>query len=376
MKWKGLISLLFTGVIIAGGCSVQPPLYLRTTVKAQVQIQTKANINLMWQVDWSAKWTYRWDTSVLGPVGYTEPASMRVHIYALDAQGGHRSHDVKNFMGTSADIPVFVGTYDLLFHNNDSEVLLFKEDADNQDIICYTRIISSGIKTSSQVKTRRQKAETETKSDVRALEQEPVALMPDGLFSLFDAKYVITDNLDDYQFIDGKYVKVIEGELSPATYIHLFLINLTNNNGRVVGCFGGAALTGVASGVDLQTHVSLPQTASIPMDVQFDRERDQLGIRAVSYGIPGCNPYDESSVARTESAHFLVLSMTYANGTYKNIRVDITDAFRALPLGGVIDLDLDVDDFPPESGGTTSGGGFNALIDNWKEETGSSTIIN
>ena len=76
-----------------------------------------------------------------------------------------------------------------------------------------------------------------------------------------------------------------------------------------------------------------------------------------------------------EQSHFLVLNVAYVNGSWRNIRMDVTDQVRALPLGGVITLEIDVDDFPPDetAGG---GGGFNALIGDWNEETGSTTIIN
>ena len=41
----------------------------------------------------------------------------------------------------------------------------------------------------------------------------------------------------------------------------------------------------------------------------------------------------------------------------------------------MITLELDVDDFPPdESAG--GGGGFQALIGDWNEQVGSTTIIN
>jgi len=49
---------------------------------------------------------------------------------------------------------------------------------------------------------------------------------------------------------------------------------------------------------------------------------------------------------------------------------------NALPLGGVIELDVDVDDIPPESGTTGSGGGFDALVSEWSERTGATTIRN
>ena len=41
----------------------------------------------------------------------------------------------------------------------------------------------------------------------------------------------------------------------------------------------------------------------------------------------------------------------------------------------MIDLTLDVNDFPPEQGDTGGGGGFDALIDEWDEEQGETTII-
>ena len=103
---------------------------------------------------------------------------------------------------------------------------------------------------------------------------------------------------------------------------------------------------------------------------------DLLGARVITFGIPGCNPYDDQSVAAAPSEHYLVLSVAYNNGTYKNIHVEVTDQVRALPSGGVITVELDVDDFPPEEGEQGEGGGFNALIGEWDEETGSHTIIN
>ena len=72
--------------------------------------------------------------------------------------------------------------------------------------------------------------------------------------------------------------------------------------------------------------------------------------------------------------HFFEFFFSIQDFQYKNIRIDVTDEVRALPLGGVIPLELDVNDFPPEGG--TGGGGFSALVGDWNEETGSTTIIN
>ena len=60
---------------------------------------------------------------------------------------------------------------------------------------------------------------------------------------------------------------------------------------------------------------------------------------------------------------------------YPTIGTHVTDEVRALPLGGVIPIEIDVNDFPPE-GGSIGGGGFNALVGDWDEKTGSTTILN
>ena len=372
MRKRLLISALTLVAALAAGCSIEPPLFLRERVESLVTVEAEVNVNLMWQVDWEAEWTYRWDADLLGPEGYEEPTAMSLHIYPHDDHGGHLSHTAKNFMGNTTEIPFVAGTYDLLFHNNDSEVLLFRDEGDGtDDIHCYTRVISSGLRESSPVSSLQQKI-SGTKARGKAPQDEPVTYMPDGLFTLFDAGHVISDNLEDYEYIDGRYVILIKGELNPATYIHLIQVNLRNNNGRIIGS-GGAVLTGVADGVNLRTRVASPETVSIPSEVYMDEEKDMLGTRLLSFGIPGCNPYDPASIARTASEHCLVLNVIYANGTYKNISVDVTEQFRALPLGGVIVLDLDVDDFPPDGGGT-GGGGFSALITDWDEINAGTTI--
>ena len=74
-----------------------------------------------------------------------------------------------------------------------------------------------------------------------------------------------------------------------------------------------------------------------------------------------------------------MLNVTFATGKYKNIRIDVTDQVRALPTGGVIPLEIDVNDFPPEDVDPPiddGGGGFKPLIGDWNEETGTATIIN
>ena len=199
MRKRLLISALMLVAAFVTGCRIEPPLYLRTPVQSMLAVEADVNVNLMWQIDWKIQWTFRWDVEAMGPVGYQEDIEgMSLHIFPHDDQGGHLSHTQKNFVGKTTDIPFIVGVYDLLFHNNDSEVLLFREDEHTDDIYCYTRVISTGLKNSNPVKTLQQKL-MGTKADGKAPENEPVTYMPDDLFSLYDKGRRITDNLDDYE---------------------------------------------------------------------------------------------------------------------------------------------------------------------------------
>ena len=377
MKMRKVIWAMVLAATVVAGCCIEPPLHLRKAVNTRVYITTKVEVNLMWQTTWDSDWKFTWNEAVLGPLGYSLPASLRMHIFTHGPSGQAVSHTVHNFVGDNAQMEVFLGTHDLLFHNNDSEALLFSQEDELSPVHCYTRQKSTGLRASSPVYTAAQKAAgLNTKAD-EDIQEEPVNLMPDDLFSLYDQNRVITDNPEDYIYEDGKYVLKIQGELHPSTYIYLIQVKLLNNGGRVIGSPGGAALTGMASGVNLFTRESWTQTVSVWLeDVYIDKEQDLLGGKMYTFGNPGCNPYDDESVAAMpEQTHFLVLNVMYVNGSYKNIRIDVTDQVRALPLGGVIDLELDVDDFPPdESAG--GGGGFEALISGWDEEVGSTTIIN
>ena len=246
--------MLMLAAALVAGCRIEPPLHLRKAVATKVIVETNVNLNVMWQVNWSAQWQFGWNVSALGPLGYKDPASMRLHIYTQDSDGIPVAHAVHNFVGKEASMEVFVGIHNLLFHNNDSEALLFKSDGDLAPLQCYTRQISKGLKTSAPVYTIMQKAAGATKAD--ELTEEPVSLEPEGLFSLYDINRHITENPEDYVYENGRYILKIEGELSPTTYIYLIQVKLLNNGGRVIGSSGGGAITGMAEGVDLPSRTT------------------------------------------------------------------------------------------------------------------------
>lgn len=378
MKARKYIILCLLALVL-NACQIDPPLHLRQTMDLDVDLELDLNVDLMWQIDWETRWEYYWDTAIMGELGYKEPRSIRMHAFAWGADEKIASYQVYNFMGTSGNIKAVAGMYDFLFHNIDSESLIFDTGENIFDIYAYTRVISSGLKASSPVKSIRQKtAATKADENEYAAADDPVVLEPDELFSMYTSGRFISDDPKDYEIIDGRYVIRIDGTLLPANFIYLIQIRLLNNNGRVIGSAGGCVLTGLAGSVDLRNNMSGTTTVSVPTNVYVDRatDPDLMAARLISFGIPGCNAYDPASVAAAPAGeHFLVLTVSYNNGTYKNIHIDVTDQVRALPTGGVITLELDVDDFPPEGGHEGEDGGFNALLNDWDEEVGGATII-
>ena len=378
MRARVLISVCALLLLSLGSCSIQPPLHLREPADVDVIMSAHVELDVMWQIDWEARWEFRWEASQLGPVGYEEPKGMRLHAYALSDTDEYTSHQIFNFTGYESRLRLYAGYFGFLFHNNDSETILFESDDDYSDIWAYTRVISKGLKASSIVETMAQKsAATKADGDYDP-GQDPVVLAPDGLFSLYSPRVWISDKLEDYEYIDGRYIYRIQSALRPATFIYLFQIRLLNNGGRVVGSTGGAALTGMATRTNLHAGRTSEERVSVPMDVYINRadNPDLMGARLMTFGIPGCEPYDPASVsAAPQVPHYLVLNVSYSNGSYRNIRIDVTDQVRALPTGGVIDLEIDVDDFPPDPEPGPDGGGFSALVQDWQEEQGSYTIV-
>ena len=362
-------------LLLACGCRIEPPLYLRQAIDFEIALTPDLDVDLLWQADWKDRWAFAWDAASNGSLGYEAPRSTRMHSYVRDLDGQTASAQVFNFMGTSGSARIMTGMYDFLFYNNDSEALLFDAESRPDDIYAYTRVVSPGLQLSMPVQTLAQKVAGSKSDGGMKAENDPVVLQPDGLFTLFTPEQLISDDVADYEFIDGRYVIRITGTMHPADFIWLFQVRLLNNRGRVVGSGGGCALTGMADGVDLKTGVTGTDNVTVPSDLLLNRtaDPDLMAARFVSFGIPGCNAYAPASVRDApEGEHFLVLNILYNNGSYNNLRVDVTGQLRALPTGGVITLELDVDDFPPESGG--QGGGFAAVMQDWDERVGEVVI--
>lgn len=367
---KRLVTLL-AAVVALASCTIEPPLHVRKTHDFMLDLETKADVDLMWQLNWKGIWDFRWNEELWGPLGYSEPKGIKMHVYSLDDAYNPVGYYVHNFDGTSGTVPIMVGTHNFLFHNNRTEYIIYRSDNELSPITATTGIVSKGLRSATMVQTSAQKSSMQ-KTEY-SMQQEQVANAPDELFTMYTEKFKVTDDPADYQFVNGRYVAYIDGCLMPATYIYLLQVRLFNNDDRIVGSDGGAAITGMADAVQMQTRISSDTPVANMFELHFDKAMpgedrvDMLAGRVVTFGMVGIDPY-KGVPAGYDIPNYVVMNITYLNGWHRNIKVDITDQVRDLPLGGVITLDLDVNDFPIEAGG--GDGGFEAVIDGWDEYHG------
>ncbi len=361
--------------MLVAGCDVEPPLHLPTTFPVHVNvIYHEIDLNVMWQVNWRADWQFDWNETAWGPLGYTVPSGVRMHLYTLGDNDEVKYYNKYNFAGMSGEVPIKVGVHNMLFHNNDTEYIIYNSDSELSPISVTTRVIARGLQPAKPV----QAVSSRTDSQLAEVTiDEKVVNAPDQLFTLYHTKYVVTDDYRDYQLIDGKYVAVLNGEITPATFIYLAQVKLKNNNGRVVGCDNGAAITGMSNTVMLNTGMTGEDAVSVKFEMRFqasDGTRpDMLGGRVMTFGMCGIEPYDKSTIPDTpKKKNYLVLNITYRNGSSQNIQVDVTDQVAKLPTGGVITVELDVDDFPMPDAGKS--GGFAADIADWDDTEAGYTI--
>ena len=253
MRKTALISLLVPVLLVTVGCSIEPPLHMRKTAQTQVVMQTNINTDVMWQANWQSEWDFAWNAAAHGPVGYSAPTGIRMHIFTLGPAGTPVQHHVYNFNGLSGSAEIFLGVHDFLIHNNGSEYVLFRANDDLSDIYAYTRTLSTaGLKSSIPIRTVSQTASpvsptapvaTRTEEDDEGEDaatrdededpveeiNEPVVLAPDDLYVMYDPAHLISDDLSQYDLIDGTYVLRISGDMHPTTYIYLFQMRLINN---------------------------------------------------------------------------------------------------------------------------------------------------
>lgn len=375
--------------IIALYCSlnviscIEPPLHLPGQQILAEMPAVETELSVVWKVnvDFTTDWYYGWDATddaIWGSIGYTMPTSYQVRRYFTgeDPQAPHNNVDAFFIRATKFRRFFQFGYYDILFWSDidspdGTQVLVINETLDTVTATTTgTRGMSRSI---SRLVGSEEQADT---TGIVGLRNQP-----EIFYGAYPEDIYISRNLDDYTYdpVENIYIKKIETELRPLVYIYLVQIVLLNNDGRVKGTNGNAAISSMAS----YTNVNTGHTGNLPTVVYFNtrfkkdmvakgEKCDIAGGKFTTFGLCDMDSYTRSSNiykgSRTNLKNILFFDLTFSNDGEKTYSVDVTDQCQSQAHGGLITVFIDCSQLePPETPDKGAGSLFVPTVEDYDE---------
>lgn len=386
----GLASVLLFGMT---SCE-RKDLYLRVD-RTEIKIEIyDIRLDLLWGIDWETEWQYSWNESSadFGYIGYTKPELIKGTIYSVDVNTRKRfSAFVKIFNSNGGRVSLTAGsTYDMMFYNFGTEYTSFHQSDDYESYTASTRV-------SNQASWIRTRAESESSEMPSATRSYTDYNQPDELFGTLITDLHINEDPSAYEkeydeYGNITYIYKVDANLRPYSFIYLYQIIILNNadeKGNRIKGGKGLTVTGLSQGVEMFTRKTFENTISITSDAIKPMQHhenvrladgavadsaDIMACRVLTWGLPGIDPLANTK-ARTRALdldqNFIGVGLTLRNDYTWTVTLDITDQMHEKPAGGVITIYIDGNDVPQElldQRQQSTGGGFNASVENWSNE--------
>ncbi len=362
---------------------IEPPLHLPgQEILTEVPI-VETRLEVVWNVDaqWTTNWHYGWDVrddSIWGSIGYDKPENFQIRRYYTgdNPSAPHTDVDAFSIQGTSFRRFFNFGYYDILMWSDivskdGTQVLVINETLEN---VTATTTVTRGL--SRRVTKLVGANEVEDTTSVVGLKNQPeifYATYPEDVF--------ISRDLNDYIYdpVENVYIKKIEAELKPLVYIYLVQVILINNDGRVKGINGNAAISSMASGVNVNTGHTNNQPSIVYFktrmkdDVPVNGEAcDIIGGKFTTFGLCDMEPYTRSSSiyagSRTDLNNYLFFDLLFSNDGVKTYSIDVTDQLQKQAHGGVVTVYIDCGKLdPPEDPEKGTGSLFVPTVEDYDE---------
>lgn len=345
---------------------IEPPLKLPAE---EVLVDVPAiitDIEVVWNldIDWEHRWYYSWDEkdeSLFGKISYPQPTNFEVRRHYLGDQPGGKivSMDGFTIFGNRFRRSYQFGYYDLLIWSNidskDGSQVLTIDEADPLSVQASTTV-TRGFS--------RGKVNEDSRAVIGLFNQ------PEIFYSTYPRDIYISRNMEDYDYYDEEekcWVKSINCELNPLVYIYLVQVILVNNDGRVTGTSGNAALSSVASSVDVNTGHTGMNPAMVYFNTRYKENMtyegapaDIIGSMLTTFGMCDMASYSEApshqyNGSRTDLKNQLMVDLSFRNGTEQTLTFDVTEQCHKQSHGGIITIvidcnDLEMPDIPVEEG--------------------------
>lgn len=364
---KKLPIIVISFFILLTSCLREPELHLYDGGEVEVfipaielEMESYWNYETVYGVtyEWESEWYYGWDENI-GPIGYTMPTVFNIRRY-YTGQAAYAPHT--SVLSDQINSNFFQGKYDWGFWdiliwndiiaNEGGQSLIFDETSSLDSVM---------VSTGPSMRSTRYEAPKYTRA----------FYAPEELFSAYKQGEEINEKLEGFDYDEERnvWIKKLDMVLEPQTYIYLTQIIFHNNQGRVTGTNGEANLSGMARTKNLNTGQAGPDAITVAFDSYFKTGCDMngesvdiVGGRLLTFGI--CN-LNANRVTKPEEIidtkkHYLDVHLTFSNATDSTYSFDVTDQVRKLFKGGVITVELNMDEvqIPTRKGGS----GFDAVV--------------
>ena len=339
-------------------------------IELSLDVYWDYNIGFNTTYDWRTDWYYGWDDEdnrIFGHLGYVMPTAFDLRRYYMGESGQdhHTQVDAHYIEGNTYTDEFRFGYWDLLVWNEIGQQV-------QSVVIDETSSLDSVTASTNQTMHAARYNPRYTHSFNQ----------PEELFAGYAEDICIDRQLDGFTYdsVRNVYVKRLNLQLEPRSYIYLTQIILHHNHGRVTGTSGISNLSGMARSTNLNTGVAGSDPVTVSYDVRMKRDVtvkgeqvDIIGGRLVTFGLCGLNPNAISTRgngqpvrASDRKRHLLDVDMQFNNGTDSTLVFDVTEQIARRFRGGVITIDLDMDTVPiPHRSG---GSAFDAVVDDYDEE--------
>ena len=352
-------------------------------VDLDLQVYWNYEIGYGIHYDWRAEWFYGWDEEderIFGEIGYKEPSVFELRRYHTGdvPYAPHLSVLSDIVEGRSFQGQYEWGFWDILVWNQVAtfdgvQSLIFDEETSLDQVTAYTN---------STMNPSRYHAPRYTNSFYE----------PEPLYAAYDRGVEINQNLDGFEYDPERnvWVKQLELELMPITYIYLPQIIIHNNRGRITSVQGDGNLSGMARSTVVNTGVAGSDAIAVYFHTRMkkdvpllaysrtvqaentatatDAERvDIIGGRLMTFGIcnTAANRISRAEALSDNNRHFMDVTMQFNNGMDSTFIFDVTKQVQERYKGGVITVELDMDTVPiPQRKG---GSGFDAVVKDFED---------
>lgn len=333
---KHLVTALlgaFVGTLSIVSCQYKPLCYHHDEHSLGYDVRVVADYEREWEytyqggVDWQSAWPGYFDITYdsLRP---DIPQGLRAMVYFKD---GHST--ITNMAPGGGKLHLAQGPHDILFHNNDTEYIVFDEIGTVAEARATTRTKTrSSYMGSPYVRTK-------TKG-------EATVGSPDMLYGSYFSQYEMQ-----------KTSEVLDFPVHMRPLVYTYYIYITVRHGREYVALSRGALAGMASGVYLSDGHTSDEIATVLFDCTLTDTGAVAAVR--SFGVPN---FPNPNYTKGSAGYGLNLEFRLRNGRIYSCDRDLSAEIAAQPHGGVIIID-DID--IPDELGEEDSSGFEVDVDDW-----------